>query len=602
MTKAPSASESSVIVEEIRQLFTVLTDAESYWAARVGEVAPGHAAGARNLTHYWAVRQLDLRDLQARLAEQGLSSLGRSEPHVHASLEAIFAAAVALAGDPEARKRPPRTEFITGPRSLRSNSTALLGPEPARRRTRVMVTLPAEAARDPTLTRALVGAGMDLARINCAHDGPEQWTAMIDHVRAAARDAGRPCRIAMDLAGPKLRTGPLLEGPRVVKLRPHRDQLGRPTAPAWCWLTPAGAPAPRPDARPIPIHAAELTTLQPGQGLRFRDARGAHRRLVIVSASPAGVLATTHHTAYLTTGTVVRARDGTEAEVGALPPVEQFLTLHEGDLLTLTRDCAPVAVQRPPRIGCTLPAVFDAARPGDPVLFDDGRIGGAVVDARADTVTVRIIDARDGGSRLRAGKGINLPRTELPVPALTEADRACLPFVCAHADLVQLSFVRTPGDVEDLLAELDRHGARELGVILKVETRQAFENLPELLLTAMRHPRTGVMIARGDLAVECGYERLAELQEEILWLCEAAHLPVVWATQVLDQLARTGRPSRAEITDAAMGVRAECVMLNKGPHIVDAVTTLDDILRRMADHHYKKNALLRPLRSWHPPG
>ena len=108
------------------------------------------------------------------------------------------------------------------------------------------------------------------------------------------------------------------------------------------------------------------------------------------------------------------------------------------------------------------------------------------------------------------------------------------------------------------------------------------------------------MIARGDLAVECGYERLAELQEEILWLCEAAHLPVIWATQVLEQLAKTGNPSRAEISDAAMSERAECVMLNKGPYIDDAVTVLDNILRRMADHHYKKNALMPSLHSWHP--
>ena len=83
-----------------------------------------------------------------------------------------------------------------------------------------------------------------------------------------------------------------------------------------------------------------------------------------------------------------------------------------------------------------------------------------------------------------------------------------------------------------------------------------------------------------------------------MWLCEAAHLPVIWATQVLDQMARSGQPSRAEVTDAAMGGRAECVMLNKGAHVVDAVVTLDEILRRMSAHHYKKNALMRPLRSW----
>lgn len=117
-----------------------------------------------------------------------------------------------------------------------------------------------------------------------------------------------------------------------------------------------------------------------------------------------------------------------------------------------------------------------------------------------------------------------------------------------------------------------------------------------MLLTAMRVPCCGVMIARGDLVVECGFERLAEVQEEILWISAAAHVPVIWATQVLETLAKNGMPSRAEITDAAMGHRAECVMLNKGPHILSAVRVLDDILRRMQAHQVKRRALLRELR------
>ena len=80
-----------------------------------------------------------------------------------------------------------------------------------------------------------------------------------------------------------------------------------------------------------------------------------------------------------------------------------------------------------------------------------------------------------------------------------------------------------------------------------------------------------------------------------MWLCEAAHLPVVWATQVLEKLAKKGRPSRAEITDAAMAQRADCVMLNKGPYVLKAITMLDDILKRMQEHQYKKNPMLRSL-------
>jgi pyruvate kinase len=86
-----------------------------------------------------------------------------------------------------------------------------------------------------------------------------------------------------------------------------------------------------------------------------------------------------------------------------------------------------------------------------------------------------------------------------------------------------------------------------------------------------------------------------ELQEEIMWMAEAAHVPVIWATQLLENVAKTGQPSRAEITDAAMAERAECVMLNKGPYVVQAVEMLDDALTRMRAHQMKKVSLLRQL-------
>jgi pyruvate kinase len=114
----------------------------------------------------------------------------------------------------------------------------------------------------------------------------------------------------------------------------------------------------------------------------------------------------------------------------------------------------------------------------------------------------------------------------------------------------------------------------------------------------MRHPRLAVMIARGDLAVEVGFERLSEVPRQILALCEAAHIPAIWATQVLETLAKTGQPSRAEITDAAAAQRAECVMLNKGPHILDAIRALDEILARMGEVQRKSRTLMRRIHSW----
>ena len=155
--------------------------------------------------------------------------------------------------------------------------------------------------------------------------------------------------------------------------------------------------------------------------------------------------------------------------------------------------------------------------------------------------------------------------------------------------------MQAPEDIFSLQEHLTRLGAKQLGVVLKIETGCAFENLFQLLLASLDSPPVGVMVARGDLGVEVGFERLAEVQEQILWLCEAAHVSVIWATQVLEGMAKKGAPLRAEVSDAAMSGRAECVMLNKGPYIVEIVRFLNGILERLDAHQSKRRALMRRL-------
>lgn len=149
-------------------------------------------------------------------------------------------------------------------------------------------------------------------------------------------------------------------------------------------------------------------------------------------------------------------------------------------------------------------------------------------------------------------------------------------------------------DVQELLHELDKNGTH-LGIILKIETQKGFGNLPLILLSAMQSYPVGVMIARGDLAIETGWKNFASIQEEILRICEAAHVPDIWATQVLETLARSGVPTRSEITDAALAQRAECVMLNKGMYINETVKMLDKILKRMQYFQKKKETVLPRL-------
>ncbi|MGH3633408.1 MAG: pyruvate kinase, partial [Mycobacterium sp.] len=561
------------LLEQVDNLLARLSDAESSWAGWLSAVVPERRPSARNLVHYWALRQYDLREVQSELAVFGLSSLGRSESHVQAALGAVRSAITAMLGQGWQPAAPSAVPIEQGPELLRQHTAELLGPRPAHRRTRIMVTLPSQAATDPDLVRGLVQRGMDIARINCAHDNAEAWHAMARHVRQAATSVGTSCLVAMDLAGPKLRTGPLEPGPQAIKLHPRRNALGQVIIPARVWLTSTEEPTdpPEPDMLRLPVPRHWLANRRPGEVLSLRDTRGSKRQLVLgpgdgTAGGSGGFALTAQQTTYLTTGTVLRAGGGGDpTQVGKLPDTEQSLVLHHGDLLELTRDCSTAPVgggQSLPRIGCTLPEVFDHAHLGDAVHFDDGKIGGQIVSVDRDVLTVHIDHPRQGEAHLKGGKGINMPDTELPISAITDRDVADLPAVVELADLAEISFVRTPSDVERLLDELDRLGGHDLGIVLKIETRRGFEHLPQLLLTAMRRPKVGVMIARGDLAVECGYERMAELQEEILWLCEAAHLPVIWATQVLERLAKSGLPSRAEISDAAMSERAECAMLN----------------------------------------
>jgi pyruvate kinase len=620
-TKRPHAdawneADCQALMEQLWALRADMQASEALLAPALAEVHASYAASARNLAHYLRLRHSDHRALQDGLAQAGLSSLGRSESHVMANLDKVLGILHRLTGQPWTSLDHEEPIGIHSSRTLLERHTDdLLGPAPADRAVRIMVTLPSEAAGDFGLVRRLVASGMDIARINCAHDGPGEWKAMAAHVRRAARTHGRPVRILMDLGGPKLRTGPIAEGPAVLKLKPQRDEFGRVLSPARVGLRPAGATLPVAGA---PVHAGVdaqwLATLAVGDHLAFEDARGARRGLQVVHRDEAGVLAECGQTAYLVAETRLRhphkghrPRHSTLAD---LPRPQGLLHLERGGMLRLTRGTpAPVeaasrgkVIAPVPSVSCTLPEVFGQVNVGERIWFDDGRIGGVIRRVRPDSLDVEITHARDSGEKLAGDKGINLPDSQLSLPALTDKDMADLAAVTRLADMVGLSFVQQAADVEALRARLGELGKPDLGIVLKIETRRAFEHLPELLLAAMSGPAAGIMIARGDLAVECGYERLAEVQEEILWAAEAAHMPVIWATQVLETLAKTGLPSRAEITDAAMGERAECVMLNKGPHILEAMRTLDDILRRMQAHQSKKRPLLRALRSWDLPG
>jgi pyruvate kinase len=405
------------------------------------------------------------------------------------TLDALIVTLRRLTGETNVPYPPPALARAAAS-ELEAEAERIFGKRPkGAPRVRVMATLPPEAATQPELVDNLIAAGMDCARINCAHDDAEAWDRMVANVREAASRLERPCKILMDLAGPKC---------RIQKVK--------------------------------------------------------------------------------------------------APPKTRLM---RGDRVTLI-DEVKDKTKDPIAFSLNFPELVDQLAVGAEVFIDDGKAAGRVVAKHAGRAEIEIYGAREKGVRLKPGKGINFPTTELDLPPLTSKDFGDLDFIAGHADLVGFSFVQRVDDIELLQDHLVARAPRREphAIVLKIETPLAVRNLPQLILQSATHNPTAVMIARGDLAVELGFARLTEMQEEILWLCEAAHTPVVWATQVLDNYVRDGMASRAEMIDAATAQGAECVMLNKGPYLAEGVAFLRDVLSRMDRHFSKKFVRFGSLKEW----
>lgn len=572
---------------------------------------------ALNLAHYLALRKVDIRPLQSRLTDLGLSSLGRGEINILRNIDLVIETLKrATSFYPHETSYDPDLNWPSAREMLEKNTESILGFPTPSRNVRIMITLPPEAALKPSLVGDLMRAGMNCARINCAHDDTAAWSAMVRNIRNAEAETGRHCKVLFDLAGHKIRTGSIARGPAIVHVNMTKDLFGQIQAPAEiCLYTDNGASNDTYRYN-FSLPAGLGDTLQEGDQLQFIDCRGKHRSLEIVHRDLSGNwIATCRQTAYIESGCefsqVRKSADGESRVITMITfqpfsgkPVEIRLVPGDHLLLSWNAEAGQPAqyddggkILRPAVIGCQPRSVIESLQPGHAVWIDDGKIGTEVISVSDAGALLRVMQADPNGTLLKEGKGLNLPETRMTLPPLSVEDLENLDFVVQHADMIGFSFVESLDDLNFLIMQLHKRQRPDLPIIAKIETNRAVKNLPEMILGTLGTHKIGVMIARGDLAVELGNVRLAEVQDEILCLCEAAHVPVIWATQVLETLAKKGGRSRPEITDAAMGARAECVMLNKGPYILQAVDVLDSILTAMQESQIKKSSRLRAL-SW----
>jgi len=580
-------------------LLDKLTEAPHRYSGRLTSVSPSKAISAVNFLHYLTLRQADSRELQQQLHAQGFSSLGGCEVAVESAVFSVTKVLSAITGHSFQHEPSESLNEEKGESLLKSHYQELFG-QPKQVTPGIIVTMPSNAATHPTFVRSCLEQGMTCMRVNCSHDNPSIWKAIIDKLSAEKERLGVQCNVLMDLPGPKLRTGTLSTD--VIKIKPLRNRHGEVTTLGRLILTSANHCSQEPSAI---FHQEFIQQLELGDKIVLKDARDARRTLTITDKTSAGWVGETAKTIYLSSTTELRVgRTGECIKAYSIDHPKKALFLTQGVHFFLTAS-APTKYSmeiegiEAPAISCDCAELFPLVNEGEPIFFDDGKIEGVIKRAASSHLLIEVLRTPLKGGRLGQEKGINLPKSELHLSPLGSHDLELLSFVAKHADIVGYSFVQSAESIRYLQQLFKDRGAPNMGLLLKVETVKAFEQLPNMILESFSFQSAGIMIARGDLAVECGFSRLAEVQEEILWLAQAAHMPVVWATQVLESLAKQGQPTRAEVTDAAMGGRADAVMLNKGPYILEAIETLQTIHAKMATHQRKKFAMLRELKVAH---
>lgn len=585
-----------------------------------------------NLLCYLALRKNNIEHIQIGLAENGLSSLGRSEDNVLISLEQVLK----HFGYPAYMDSTiNRTTYDDAKYILAHRSKSLLGRSREDRTTRIMVTLDIDNAHQPQLLEELLKNGMDIARINCAYDTTIEWKMIIDAVRNAenrliqrGQDIGKKCRIVMDLGGPKIRISNMNLESRPLKITVPKDIPGRPIRLVEGLLDGEAKYSEKINLTgvqssfviSISKRKEELSNVKVGERISFIDFRGRLRSMrVLEKINENMVRVGIDKTIYIQEGitlyrekdcniispneAIILNRDDRNTKenqngfvIGPVRPYPIKIEVKAGDKLLLYRksiDGHSSTLDKPAGISCSISEILSRVQPGHRVLIDDGKIGSIVSSVNDEYLELKIIHPSDPVGKIKSHKGLNFPDSNLNLPAITSEDIKNLKFIVKHANAVAISFTHSPEDIKLLTKELLELGYPDFGIIAKIETRVSIYNLTKILLAGLDVPKFGILIARGDLAVEIGYENLSQIQEDILCLCNAAHIPVILATQVLETLAKSGIPTRAEIIDAARGQRAECVMLNKGKYVLEAVKILSSLLKTEERHNIKKRQIFR---------
>ncbi|KIL48296.1 pyruvate kinase [Jeotgalibacillus soli] len=481
----------------------------------------------------------------------------------------------------------------------------------------IMVTLDVNMISSSAIKNFLLN-GMTIARINCAYHDAAAWGKLIGAVRHAEEELrrighykNRHCKIFMDLAGPKIRVGPIKKGDYPLHIKVKKDPYGTPLETKIGLISLQSVSTKEfPNSNYdfiLSVHPhVRFHELKKGNFLYFYDARKRKRKLVIIDISPAHLIVRIGKSAFIDANTrLLNDRCQLELQVNNIEKTPLNISVKKGDRLSVYLDNQeghPATLAQPAGISVSLPKAFEHVKVNDFIFIDDGKIEGKVIQRKTNSLEIDITSP-DTMTKIKEHKGINLPdsNVSLTVPALTIKDQEDLAFISKHADIVGLSFVHHPRDLRQLKQLLHHFKRIDLPVIAKIETKEAIYNFSNLLLEGLTFPKFGIMVARGDLAIEIGFNQLAVVQQEILNMCRAAHIPVILATQVLETLAKKSIPSRSELADLSFASQFDCIMLNKGPYMEGTITFLRETLQLLSKVKDHNQMITRSLNAFNIP-
>ncbi len=570
-----------------------------------------------NLKQYLILRSKDQTKLQEKLFLLSLSSLGSSSAHVAGRVETLYEQISSSLTCSDIPQEEINCLGIKEAIKLASTNSAMLfggkiKSKLSKQTTAIMVTLPSNASdNDGKLIRELADSGVKAFRINSAHDSAEVWNSMAKVIANIneSRDEDSKIKIFVDLAGPKIRTGRIRKVETPVEIGSNKapqdllvfyskDMITKPKT--------KDAQTQKKEPAQIVIEKEFFQTLKEGEQFKIKDSNKKKVLVNVVKIYDDYAKCEIEKKVYLNNDSKVSMSTQKGKIFGVQKRIEP-IRLFKNDLIDITENDTlgrsaiydeNNTLLKPILISGSFSGIIKYIDLGEKIFIDDGKIGLEVIQKNSNSIRCKVFLAKSKGTLLKEEKGINFPSTNVKIKALTKVDKINALSVMGFVDTFNLSFTQNAEDVLDLQNLLKKYERTDIGIVAKIETNRAVVNMPEILEQLLKCEKSGVMIARGDLAIEVGFQKLAYIQEELLDICDAAHMPVIWATQVLESQMKNNLPSRAEITDAAMSSRAECVMLNKGAFAIDTIGVLIHILDDMHSIFKKNRQLLSKKTFW----